>query len=318
MTRGLWPGLRGRAAALASATLLALLVLLPACLAPRETAEADRLEVAASFPILADIVQNVAGDRARVWSVVPSGADVHTYEAAPRDIVRLARSHAFVFMGGHHERFVEDGGWLAAADEAKVPVLEFAKGLDLIVVQRIVDHGDHIHDLTAGDPHVWLDPTRVADLVRLAADFLTRIDPKGEATYRANAARYGAELVQLDEELRAGLASIPPERRKLVVFHDAFRYFAARDQFEVLEYVVKSHGQDPSVRDVAGVHEALRASGVPAVFKEPQFNAAVLDTIAADRRVKVGTLLTDTFTDDVTTYLDLMRFNLQSLVTKLG
>ncbi|MDA0301669.1 MAG: metal ABC transporter substrate-binding protein [Chloroflexi bacterium] len=276
------------------------------------------MDVAVSFPILADIVQNVTGDRARAWSVVPLGADVHTWDAAPRDIARLARSDAFILMGASHERFVEDGGWFAAADEAKVPILEYAKGLELIVIQRVVDHGDHVHDLTGGDPHIWLDPMRVVGLVRLTVDFMVDLDPQGAATYRKNAERYSAELRKLDEEIRAGLASIPPERRKLVVFHDAFRYFAARYQFEVLEYVVKSTGQEPSARDVVAVHEALRASGVPAVFREPQFNTAVLDRIAADRNVKIGMLLSDTFTEDVTTYLDLMRFNLRSLVTNLG
>lgn len=312
---------RARAALRPGSALLAvvaMLALATGCGSPSAVSEEDRLDVAVSFPILADIVRNVTGDRARVWSVVPMGADVHTWDAAPRDIARLARSDAFIFMGANHERFVEDGGWFAAADEADVPILEYAKGLELIVVQRIVDHGDHVHDLTGGDPHVWLDPTRVMDLVRLTADFMAGLDPAGASAYRTNAERYTTELRRLDEEIRTGLASIPPERRKLVVFHDAFRYFAVRYQFEVLEYVVKSTGQEPSARDVVGVHEALRASGVPAVFREPQFNAAVLDRVAADRNVKVGVLLSDTFTQEVTTYLDLMRFNLRSLVTNLG
>ena len=250
--------------------------------------------------------------------MIPVGADSHTYEASPREIVRLARSDAFVYMGAHAERFIDEGGWLAAVDEAKTPTLRYAEHMELIFVNRIIDHGDHTHDYSGGDPHVWLDPARVHEMADLTAAFLARIDPGGKATYEANARRYREQLVTLERELDEGIARIPPERRKLVVFHDAYTYFAKRYGFEIVDYVIKSSGAEPSAAEIAGMHRTIRQHRVPAVFKEPQFNAAILDRVAAETGVKVGTLLTDNFTPEVTTYLNLMRFNLKSLVTLLG
>lgn len=281
------------------------------------TPTADRLVVAASTPIFADIVANVGGDRIEVWSVVPAGADPHTWEASPREMARLTESDAFVFMGAYLEPFIEDGAWRRAAQGAALPQLWLAERLDLIAVDRVVDHGDHVHDLRGGDPHVWLDPLKAIEVVTAVEAFLTGLDPIGADHYTANAAAYSSQLVDLDEAYRAALEPIPSRRRKLVVFHDAFTYFAARYGFEIVGVVLKNPDAEPSARDIVGLKETIAEAEVAVVFKEPQFDAAVLDQLAAEMGVGVGELMTDTFTAEVDSYLELMRFNLESLTEHL-
>jgi manganese/iron transport system substrate-binding protein len=274
--------------------------------------------VAASTPVFADIVANVGGDRVAVWSVIPVGADPHTWEASPREVVRLQESDAFVYMGAYLEPFIEDGAWRRAARDAGISQLELAEHVALIAVDRVIDHGDHVHDLRGGDPHVWLDPLKTIEVVDAVEGHLAGLDPAGAAAYAANAGAYRAALRALDEAYRSELAAIPPERRKLVVFHDAYTYLAARYGFEVVGVVLPNPDGEPSARDLADLLAVIEASGVSVVFGEPQFDLAVLDAVAAEADVAVGMLMTDTFTPDVDTYLELLRFNLDSLVRHLA
>ncbi len=298
-----------------------LLLGLTACLAPPPPADAAptgvpiaNLQVATSFPILADIVQNVAGDGVDVWSVIPMGGDPHTYQTLPQDVVRMSESDLLILIGAHFERFVESGFWRRAVREAEIPTLVIGEAIELIKTDLVIDHGDHVHDLRDGDPHVWLDPQKVMAMLPPIVAKLSELDPANAATYQANAARYLAELQALDRELEAAIARIPLARRKLIVHHDAYTYFAARFGFEVLGYVLKSPASgSPAAAELAALSDLIATSGIPIVFREPQFNADLLEQLAADHGIAVGILLTDAFTAEANTYLALMRFNMRSL-----
>lgn len=122
----------------------------------------------------------------------------------------------------------------------------------------------------------------------------------------------------LDAELVRDLATIPAERRKLIVFHDAYTYFAARFDFEVIGVVLANPEVEISAREIVDLQRIIEDSGIRVIFAEPQFNADILSIFVAENDVVVGELLTDAFGDRVTTYLDLMRFNRDSLVRHLG
>jgi len=285
---------------------------------PATPASAAPLVVAASTPVFADLVANVGGERTAVWSVVPPGADPHTWEASPREVVRLQESDTFVYMGAYLEPFIEAGAWRRAASDAAIPQLVLADEVALIAVDQVIDHGDHVHDLRGGDPHVWLDPLKTVEVVAVIETHLAGLDPAGAATYAANADTYAAELVALDAAYRAALAPIPPEARKLVVAHDAYTYFAARYGFEVVGVVLPNPDGEPSAREIAELLGTIEETGVSVIFAEPQFSSTILDELAADAGVEVGLLLTDTFAGEVDTYLELMAFNLASLEEHLA
>jgi zinc/manganese transport system substrate-binding protein/manganese/iron transport system substrate-binding protein len=145
-------------------------------------------------------------------------------------------------------------------------------------------------------------------------DALVETDPDGAEAYRSNADTYLAELQTLDQEVAADIDSIPSDRRKLVTFHDAFPYLAQRYGLEVVGVVVASPGKEPSAKDVANLVEAIAAEDVPAVFKEPQFNARILELAADDTGVEVCTLRSAALDKRVDTYVKLMRSNAKELV----
>lgn len=298
-------------------TLLVALTLV-APLTETATGQDEPLQIAASTPILADIVQNIAGDRAEVFSIMPVNADPHTWEASPQDIMRVIEADSFISIGAHLEPFVESGGWRRAVIDAGIPQLVLTDHLDLIEVDLVIDHGDHVHDLRGGDPHFWLDPMKVIEGIPAIVDHLSEIDPDGATTYAANGTAYTAELEDLDAELAESFATIPDEHRVLVVFHDAFRYFAARYGFEIVGVVIHNPEVEISAREVVELQGIIAEYDITAIFAEPQFNTDILDTIIGGEDVAIGTLLTDTFTEDITTYIDLMRFNRDSIVQYLG
>jgi len=281
-------------------------------------AQTDRLQIVTSTPLLADIVQNVAGDRADVSSIMPEYADPHTWEASPQDMIRLTEADTFISIGAHLEPFVESGGWRRAVKDSGVAQLTIADHVDLIVVDKVIDHGDHTHDLREGDPHIWLDPNKVIEAIPAISRHLAELDPGGTASYDENAASYITALEEMDMELASAFAQIPEDQRVLVVFHDAYTYFAARYDFEVVGVVLRNPENDISAQDVIDLQRAIAEHDVRVIFAEPQFNTDILDVIVEDDDVEVGTLLTDSFAGQVDSYIGLMQFNRDSLLKHLA
>ena len=164
---------------------------------------------------------------------------------------------------------------------------------------------------------MWLDPTLGMRYVQQIRDALVQADPANASTYEQNAAQYLAELADLDAWAVGQVATIPAERRKLVTFHDAFPYLARRYGLELVGVVLKSPGREPSAREVAEVVAQIQDQRIPTVYTEPQFNARILELAARDARVQVRTLYSDTLDDQVPSYLDLLRYDVTSLVEGL-
>ena len=194
------------------------------------------------------------------------------------------------------------------------------------------DHGhmdEHGHDVKApagaelaiadGDPHAWLSVPHVMVYVRNIADGLAEADPDNAAGYRERAEAYLAVLQDLDDEVRAAIESIPQERRVLIVYHDAFQYFAVEYGLELAAAVLPGNpSQQASAAAVAEIIEVVAGRDVGAVYREPQFAADALEAIAEEAGVEVLVLYSGAFAGEVNTYVDLMRWNAQSLVEGLG
>ena len=275
-----------------------LAVLVAAACGGGDEAPAARLRAVASLELFADMVRNVGGDRVDLVTLLPSGADPHTYELSPGRVADIARADVVFVNGAGLE-----GNMLDVINEsASGTVVELTEGL------AAVDE----------NPHLWLDATNAARYAERIRDALIGLDPDGRDEYEASADAYLEELGSLDREIEVAVQAIPRERRKLVTFHAAFEHLARRYALDVVAVVVPSPGQEPSARDVAELIELLRSEDVPAVFKEPQFNNGVLEQAAEDAGVPVFELLSDSYPEGVSSYIELMRFNLGQLKEALG
>jgi ABC-type Zn uptake system ZnuABC Zn-binding protein ZnuA len=263
-------------------------------------------KVVTSIELFADLIRQVGGERAQVTALVPAGADPHTYEPVPSKLVDVSEADLVLINGVGLEQTLMDV--IKNNVRGGVPIIEMSAGLP------VLEAGDH----GTGNPHLWLNVRYAMHYVEVARDALIQVDPAGEAEYGANAQKYLAELETLDGQVEQSIASIPAERRKLVTFHDAFPYLADRYGLDLVGVAIRSPGQEPSAGEVADLARKISAENVPAVFKEPQFNARVLELAAKDAGVEVCSLYSDAFQGDVDSYVKLMQFDASELVRCLG
>ena len=296
--------------------ILALLFLAGCGSAPQSGDSA--VSVLASTSFLADIAQNVAGDRLAVESLLPIGADPHAYQAAPADVSKIAESDVLILNGIEYEHFIES--LLENAGGERL-VIEATEGLTPHAMDEHAE-GDEDHAHEAGDPHMWLDPNLVIAYVENIRDGLSEADPEGADTYKANAGAYIAQLRELDAFIREQVETIPAERRLLVTNHETFGYFAGRYGFTVVDTILPSFSSEAgaSAREVASTIDAVKTSGAPAIFLGEVENADLAEQIANETGVKVvDGLYLETLTDGppAATYIEMMKYNVAQIVEGL-
>jgi len=266
-----------------------------------------RLNVVASFSILADFVKNVGGDRVNVTSLVGPNGDVHVYTPAPRDAKTIADARLVIINGLGLE------GWL--------PRLLQSSGSKAVVVTA----SNGVDPLKLGsetDPHAWQSVANAEIYVRNIRDALVEADGAGADYFGRNAERYLAELDALDREVRGDVDEIPLERRKVISTHGAFGYFAKAYGITFIAPSGVSTETEASARDVAAIIAQVKKDKIPAVFLESITDDRLMRRIAEETRARVGgTLFSDSLTDEKgpsPTYIALVRHNIKALTGALG
>ncbi len=267
---------------------------------------AERLNVVASFSILADFVRNVGGDRVNLTTLVGADSDVHVYTPAPGDAKRIAEAKLVIVNGlgleGWLPRLVQSSGERAQVVTASAGITPLKLG-------------------SAADPHAWQSVPNARIYVTDIADALAAADPDDADLFRAQARAYLDKLETLDREVREAVAKIPPERRKVISTHDAFGYFAAEYGVQFIAPLGVSTETEPSARDIAAIIGQIKAQKIPAVFLENISDDRLIRRIAAETGAKVGgTLISDGLTGEkgpAPTYIDMVRHNIKALTSAL-
>ena len=239
---------------------------------------------------ITSIVENVAGDRARVTGIVPEGVNSHTFRPVPSDARNMAKADLIIMNGLHLE----------------IPTLKLARANKrpetpiLLLADRTVSRREYVFDFSfpkdggQPNPHLWPDPIHVMNYARLVRDALTTAHPGGRPVYQVNVERYLKQLGALDKAIAAAVATVPPENRRLLTYHDSWPYFARRYGFTVIGAVQPSSFSEPSPREVARLIDQLNRAQVPAVFGSEVFPSPVLAQIARE----AGTAFIDKLRDD--------------------
>jgi zinc transport system substrate-binding protein len=302
------------ARALAAATALLTLGGTVACSANGSGSDPDRVDVVAAFYPLRFVAERVGGDAVRVTDLAKPGAEPHDLELHPRQVGQISDAELIVYLAGFQpavdEAVAQNGGDRTFDVAGVQPLADAAAG-----GHRHTD-GDGGHEESGGkDPHVWLDPTRLATVGDRLAERLGRIDPPRAAEFTARAAALRAELTQLDADYTAGLATC--RRREIVTSHTAFGYLATRYRLEQVGVTGLTPDTEPGPQRLAEVIRESRAHGATTIFFETLVSPKVADTIA--RAVGARTAVLDPVEGPPATgdYLSTMRTNLQTLRTAL-
>ena len=280
--------------------------------------QATELKVVTTFSILEDFVRQIGGDRVEVSSLIPSGADPHSWEPTPREARLVAKADLLVANGGGFDQ------WLVklqkSAARPGVPVVYASDGLVAMAHGHATDH-DHDHDSEqhTGDPHFWLSVPNAISYVERITEALVASAPDDSPYFLARSQAYCEELAQLDQKIMARLQQIPEENRVIVTYHNAFSYLAERYGFAVVEFLVDNPEAEPSPRDLGRLVQLLKQQPNPVIFAEPQLNISnrYVQTLATEIGGKVYVLYSDSLSSTITTYVELMDHNAKTLVEAL-
>jgi zinc/manganese transport system substrate-binding protein len=267
----------------------------------------DRLNVVASFSILADFVRNVGGEGVNVAMLVGPEGDAHVYRPTPADAKKVAEAKLLFINGlgleGWLPRLVQSAGGKATLVTATNGIAPLKLG-------------------STADPHAWQSVANAKTYVANIRDALTAASPANAAAFRANADAYLAQLDALDGEVRQAVATIPEARRKVISTHRAFGYFAAAYGVEFIAPVGVSTESEPSARDIAGIITQIKKAKIPAIFLENISDPRLIQRIADETGARIGgTLYSDSLTaekGEAPTYIAMVRHNIKALTSALG
>lgn len=259
-------------------------------------ARAEVPRVIASVQPVHSLVASVMRGVGEPGLVVSGAQSEHTYALKPSDARAVQAAQMVVLVDENYETFLAKPlkgrktslDVIAMADLPGATVLATRSG----GVWQEDEHGegqghDHHHHGTI-DGHVWLDPTNARLLVGAVAARLGELDPAHAETYQANATTTQARLDALDAELKARLA--PVAGKPFVVFHDAYQYVEKRYGLSAAGAVTVDPDRPPSARRLAALRDRLKAAGAACVFREPQFPAPVVKTLAEAAGAREGVL----------------------------
>ena len=281
--------------------------------------ESDKLKVVATVAPITSIVENIGGDRIQLEGVVPEGVNSHIFEPQP-SLARVLADADLIIANG---LFLEEPTLQLAEANKKddTPIL--------LLGDRSITREQWQFDFSFPEseghpnPHLWPDPKLGLKYAELAQEEMASLDPDNADYYKENLDAFRERINAMDAAIRQSVATIPPENRRLVTYHDSWAYFALSYGMEVIGAVQPSDFAEPSAREVAELIDQVKELGLPAVFGSEEFPSDVLETIAREGNTTFVDQLAD---DDLPgapgdpdhSYLGLMRQNMRIMIPALG
>ena len=269
-------------------------------------AQAEQLNVVASFSILGDIVENVAGEHAAVTTIVGPDADAHVYAPNAADAKAVAQADVIFVNGLGFETWSAD---LIKSSGTTAPVFVATDGVTPLEVDGEID------------PHAWNAMTNGYIYVANVAKGLAAADPDNAAAYMENAADYVETLADLHETAMDELSALPKDKRVVVTAHDAFGYLADAYDMTFLAPVGIDTEAEPSARDLAELITQIKDKGVAALFVENITNPDLVQQIAKETGLEIGgQIYSDALSESggpATSYVAMFEHNLGTITGAL-
>lgn len=274
-------------------------------------AHAEKLKVATTFTVIADIARNVAGDAAEVESITRPNAEIHEYQPTPGDMLRAQDADLILWNGLNLELWFER----FFSNLRDVPSAVVSDGVEPMSISNGPYTGKP-------NPHAWMSPTDALTYVDNIRKALAEHDPDNAEVYAANAEAYKAEIEATIAPIRERLASIPEERRWLVTSEGAFSYLARDFGLKELFLWPINADQQGTPQQIRKVIDAMREHQIPAIFSESTVSPDPAQQVARETGAKYGGVLyVDSLSDEsgpVPTYLDLLKVTTQTIAEGLS
>ena len=278
----------------------------------------EKLKVATTIGMVADLVRQVGGERVEVDQLMGPGVDPHLYKPTSTDASRLSKADAIFYSGLMLEGRMGDlFAKLARSGKKVYPTTESVPEELLTEPKEFQGHYD---------PHIWFDVSMWAQTVPTIVKGLSEVDPAGKTAYENNGAALMERLGKLHQWCKDTIAELPEGQRILVTSHDAYNYFGRAYAFKVIGLQGVSTVSEAALADMANLVDFIKKQGVKAIFVETSVNPAAIKRVAEDSGVKIGgELYSDAMGNpgeirrgfDTGTYEGMVRYNVTTIVEAL-
>lgn len=239
------------------------------------------LNVVATTAVIGDVVAHVGKEAINLTILITAGQEPHSFEPGARDLTAVSQADVIFINGWNLEE-----GLLQNLDKIgpDIPIVPISANIDPLPLNQSESESDNETFHQGNDPHVWLDVKNVKQWVENVAIIFSALDPMHEEMYQQNAADYLKELDSLEQYAHAQLIQIPAENRILVTNHDAFGYFAAAYQFEILGTIIPNASTlaEPSAADLTNLINNMETHQVCSLFTETAVSDSLAQTVAAE------------------------------------
>lgn len=270
----------------------------------------DKMQVVATASMIADMAENIVGDKMNVTSIVPIGGDPHLHEPTPGDAQLVVKADIILMNGltfeGWLNELIENAGTKAIVDTMTLGI----KPISSLFYEDAVD------------PHAWMDVSLGLIYIKNIYESIRKIDPANQNYYQANYEAYTKKIKVLDSYIQTEIQKIPEQQRVLITSHDAFQYYGKRYGIRLESILGTSTDAEAQTSDVLRVQQTIQKDKIPAVFIESTINPKLLKQIAEDNNAMIGGKLhADSIGDKdgpAGTYYDMMKSNTDKIVAGLS
>jgi len=264
------------------------------------------IRVVTSFSILEDLVAELGGNRVDIINLVGRNSDAHIYQPKPSDAIAIAKADLVVINGLGFE------GWISRLmynNSYSKEQLVASQGVEILTNDNEID------------PHAWQSFQNIQIYIDNISQVLLEIKPEYAAEFIQRKKTFEQKVALLQQELIQQINIIPKNQRRVVTSHDAFGYLGRELDIEFIAPIGFNTDSKPTASDVAKLIDQIKSQGIKALFVENISNPRLLEQIASETGAAIGgNLYSDALSDangPASTYLDMMRHNIESIITAL-
>lgn len=268
---------------------------------------AEKKKIVTSFTIIADMTQNIAKDAAIVESIIKPGADIHTYQPTPKDIIRGQNADLVLWNGMNlelwFERFLQDID--------NVPYAVVTENIQPLSIYEGSYSGKP-------NPHAWMSPKNGLIYVENIRKALTLLDPENAQIYNENAQEYAIKIQKIIDDTDRKIQNLQGKAHYLVTSEGAFSYLAAELGMKEAYIWPINADQQGSPKQMSKLIDLVRKENIPVVFSESTISDKPAKQIARETNALYGGVLyVDSLSKKngpVPSYLDLLEVTIQTIL----
>lgn len=288
----------------------------------------EKLRVGVTINPLKDFAEAIGGDKVEVFSIIPDGSDAHSFDPKPKDLKELINTNIFIYNGLQMEEWIDSV--LGTIEGRDVKVVEASKGIDVINISEedIHDHEgeeehdheegeehDHDHDHGGVDPHVWLSLGNAVIEAENIKNAFSELDPENKDYYEGNFEKLKNDFASLYDEYKDKFKDL--ENNNFVTGHAAFGYLC-KDFGLTQKSIADVFGEgELTAKNLETLINYSKENGVKTIFSESTASEKEAETLAKEVGAKVVKVYSLETKEDNMSYLEGMRYNLETIYNSL-